>query len=91
MHEITEHVPAFVETRGALAPRAQFATIAELEAIPFVARWKSSPAFTRFSKSRHWLMAEFGATEKAPAGSFHVVGYLHDPGAVDLPEWVAPK
>lgn len=88
MNEIVQHFPAYVERMGEPSPRAKFSTLSELEAIPFVARFKAGRAdFLRFSKSDNCLMAEYSPTPDEPAGSHWVIGFLRDPAAVDLPEW----
>jgi len=87
MNEIVQHIPAFVETMGEPPPRAAFSTLAELEAVPFVARWKTRAAFIRYSKSDNVLMAEYGPTEKEPVGSHWVIGFIRDISSVELPQW----
>lgn len=88
MNQITQYLPAYVETMGEPAPCAEFKTVAELEAIPFVARWKVSAdgnEFHRFSLSENCLMAELNGGR-----NFHVVGFIKHPSALDLPTWTAP-
>lgn len=87
MNQITQHIPTFVDYREA-HPQAEFITLAELEAVPFVAKWKDRPHFLRFSKSRNALMAEFSPSDEKPSGSYWVVGFLGDPTSVDIPEWI---
>jgi hypothetical protein len=84
---ITQHIPSFVDCRDAPESRT-FETLAELEAVPFVARWKTVTGFLRFSKSEECLMAEIAPDKRDPAGAHWVVGFLRDPAAVDLPQWV---
>ena len=83
MNEIVQHIPAFVS--GIDSERASFTTLDELKAVPFVARAMTMPDFLRLSKSERYLMLELSTP---PIGEFWVIGYLKDPGAVDLPEWV---
>lgn len=85
MNEIVEHVPNFVDTGDEPRRRAEFSTLEELERVPFVERWKTGKDFVRFSKSDNCLMAELSTP---PIGEFWVVGFLSDPTAVDLPQWV---
>jgi hypothetical protein len=80
--KITQHIPGFVDTRKP-PQEGEFTTLAELEAIPFVARWKDED-LQRFSVSDgRYLMAEMND------GNFWVVGYLSG-GTPDLPVWKAP-
>ena len=87
MNRIMQNIPAFVET-GEPPGGAEFATLAELLAVPFVARWKENTGFIRFSKSEECLMAELGPSTRNPEGAYWVVGFLRDPAAVDLPKWI---
>lgn len=81
MNEIVQHIPAFVDYREA-PPRAEFSTLAELLAIPWVKRYADTAEdFHQFSLSGTHLIVE-------SRGGHHwwVVGYLRHP--VDgLPEW----
>jgi hypothetical protein len=88
-NEIKQHIPTFVDTDRDPPDRAEFSTLAELEAIPFVARWKMNAdgdTFHRFSKSENCLMAELNGGR-----DFWVVGFIADPDAVNLPIWMPPK
>lgn len=90
MNRFREHVG------GAREPvTVEFATTAELLAIPCVAWWLArAPQPIRYLKTPHqgarsrdgltwdgYLMVEYGD------GKSGVLGYLHDVGAVDLPLW----
>lgn len=56
------------------------ATMAELHAVPFVARWMSEPEFRRLSvSSGRYLMAEVGQNH-------WVIAYVDD-ALAELPEW----
>lgn len=86
MNSITQHVPTFVDDRGPLKS-AEFETITELLAIPWVAQWAETmngQPFHQFSKVDHHLMAEH-----AEGHTWWVVGYITDPGSVELPTWHA--
>lgn len=89
MNSIRQHVPSFVDIYPAKPEIATFSSLEELLAIPFVAQWRNTPGFIRFSKSDNArLMAEIRPSKTEPAGSYWVVGTLLDPSTVDLPAWV---
>lgn len=92
---IRQHIPAFVD--GIEPGRADFETLEQLLAVPFVKRWSEpAEAFRRYSyvprryeyrESRNvdYLMAEMAD------GKHWVIGYI-EPGAGErfgLPEWKA--
>lgn len=89
---IRQHVPGFVDLGDEEPRHAEYSTKEELLQIPWVASYMTRyehPAvkpFHRWSLSDHWLMAEFDEGRE-----FWVVGFLSDPIAIDLPQWVAPK
>jgi hypothetical protein len=84
VNEIIQHIPGFVDIGDGPVPRADFSTLEELLAVPFVARWKDE-GFIKWSKSDDLLMVEFW--DKGEDKQW-VVGRLKDPTAVDLPEWI---
>ena len=82
MNQVRPHMPGFMDFEP--DPPADFTTLDELRAVPFVRRWIEDPQFRRLSISHqhgdeHLLMADMAD------GSFWVVGYLKEP--VDLPAW----
>ena len=83
MNEIIQHIPGFVDIGDGPVLRADFSTLEELLAVPFVARWKDK-SFIKWSKCDDRLMVEFW--DKGEDKQW-VVGRLKDPSAVDLPEW----
>ena len=85
-NSIRQRIPNFAD--GGSPETAEFGTIEELLLIPWVAQWMQvmdGVPFLRFSKSKDILMVEHGQEKQE---SFWAVGYLKDPGSVDLPEWV---
>lgn len=89
MATITQHIPSFVETGDEPRPRADFGTLDEMRAIPWVERWTKDPHFLRFSLSdQHYLTAEFSPTDSNPGGEHWVVGYISDAADLGLPEWI---
>ncbi len=89
--KITQHIPGFVQTDDP-PETAEYASAAELLAVPFVHRWTTvKPGFHQFSSSRRnqmtrpYLMAEFDEGRV-----WYVVGFM-DGDLPDLPEWVAVK
>lgn len=79
---VVEYWPNFVE-RGDEAPLiVSFETLDELLAVPFVAQWKDSPNFYRFSVSDEWLMAELRGGRE-----WWVVAKLPDGFPEGLPKW----
>lgn len=81
MSYISQHIPAFVETDSA-PERAEFASLAELLAIPFVARWASDPDFYKFSIRDGHLLAE-----QRGGRSWWVIGRVSDDAPDCLPRW----
>jgi hypothetical protein len=88
MNRITQHIPSFVETRDDPRKAGAFTTLDELERVPFVAGWKSEPGFVRFSLSGNALIAELAPDDEEPAGAHWVVGFIENPRALDLPQWI---
>jgi hypothetical protein len=84
-YEIKQHIPNWADIEPG---SGEFSTLEELLAVPFVASWKEAPNFLRYSKSKNMLMVELAPTKSEPDGSHWVLGYLSDPQAVDLPQWV---
>jgi hypothetical protein len=77
MNRIKQHLPGFVDGEP---QEANFDTVEDLLAIPWVGFFKQRPSFMRFSKSRELLMAEM-------RDEHWVVGYIKEPDRVDLPLW----
>lgn len=85
VNKITQFIPGFFSL-DAPPESSEFTSIQELEAIPFVKRWKESKDFIRFSVSYNnplplYLMAEM-------TDGRWVVGYVQNP--IDLPIWEGP-
>lgn len=97
MNRFTEHIPASCGPDGQdIPPRGfDFEATTDLVSHPLVAMhaspcWHGSDvAFSHFAKSKHLLMM-VGDRNGAPGGYWWVIGFLKDPGAVDLPEWRKP-
>lgn len=83
---VRQHIPGFLTGHEPVV--AEFDTLEELLAVPFVAHWKSNPGFHRFSMNVEvglsYLMAEYHNGKE-----WWVVGYLSGsiPG---LPRWEIP-
>lgn len=88
MPTIRQHIPSFIGS-GPDAQQADYRTVSELLAIPFVARWATDSNFHRFSQSQLWkdgqviLLAEQDGGKK-----WWVIGYLSEPiNAANMPLW----
>lgn len=62
MNEIVQHIPN-AAYGGQEQERAEFGTLAELLAVPFVARWAATPGFIRFCQSPSYGMPVHRGTE----------------------------
>jgi hypothetical protein len=89
---IRQHVPAFCD--GFEKKTAQFDTLEELLAVPWIHSWTEDAPVERFSWSKPWdtpvpvLMAELAN------GEHWVVGFFRDcpdPGVLGLPKWAGPR
>jgi len=82
--KITKHIPTFCDVES---KSAEFSTVEELVAIPFVASFAKDKSFSGYAISEDRLMA----TYRNDGGWWWVVGYLSNPEKVDLPVWEPNK
>ena len=86
LNRVVQHIPAFVDTREP-APSAEFTTMNELLAVPFVAQWlpPDEPGWhAEVSADNPTVLMAV----KDDGSEWWVIGFLSSP--VDLPTWVGP-
>lgn len=81
---IRQYLPAFFV--GFAPETAEFETLDELLAVPWVARCADGDLFHRFSVSGDHLMAE-----QNEGRAWFVVGTFRDEAPAGLPKWAAPE
>lgn len=83
MNKFRQHIPSFVEVNG--VEEIEFETTKDLLDIGVVKQWmkpmKGNP-FSHFAVRGNCLMAIYG-----DSSSWWCVGYVKNPGEVDLPKW----
>jgi hypothetical protein len=85
-NRIVQHVPAFVDAEP---QRAEFDTLDELLAVPWVAQWQD-PKTTGHQFCRFCISEELLIVEADEGRWWWVVGRLSHPERVQLPPWRGP-